>query len=606
MEPKDQYGNRSHTDYQHTAPFSPCDFHGVMDKHARFLEENQLLIEEDWLLFVQQYFDHPDDGDNGWRGEYFGKMMRGACMTYQYTKSERLHELLTRVARHMLTAQDELGRFSSYTVAKQFYGWDLWGRKYVLLGFLHYLEIRRDMELSHEIVEALKKHLDYIVREVYDKKVNISTTAKHWNGMNSASILEPVVRMYNLTGIQAYLDFATYIVDFLCSKNMEIFPLALENRLAPHQYPQTKAYEMMSCFEGLLEYYRATGIEKWKTAVINFADAVAAQELSIIGSAGCLHEMFDHALVTQTDTEYTGVMQETCVTVTWMKLCNQLLMLTGDAKYADLIEKAVYNALYGAINTEKAPQKDNFLIDSYSPLRSGIRGKKAGGYKAIAPDRYYGCCVAICAAGTALPLLTAVTKSKDAIVFNYYEKGTASIDGTVLHIDTRYPADGNICITFEEANAPATNISLRIPGFCGSDTQVLVNGIAQHGVSAGTYLTLSGHWKQGDCIWLQLDMPVCVLRPLGLPGKTESKQFLAVTYGPLVMARDARISEVGTPVNPAETAVLAPCTAGNVTCVFSAQADLEGQKFMMMDYGSAGKTWSEDSRLEAWIKTNES
>lgn len=57
----------------------------------------------------------------------------------------------------------------------------------------------------------LKKHLDYIVREVYDKKVDIRTTAKHWNGMNSASILEPVVRMYNLTGTQAYLDFAAVL-----------------------------------------------------------------------------------------------------------------------------------------------------------------------------------------------------------------------------------------------------------------------------------------------------------------------------------------------------------------------------------------------------------
>jgi len=532
-------------------------------------------------------------------------MMRGACMTYQYTRSEKLYELLTQVARHMFTTQDSLGRFSSYSVDKQFYGWDLWGRKYVMLGFLHYLEICRDMELSNEIITALKKHLDYIVREIYDKKVDIRTTAKHWNGMNSASILEPVVRMYNLTGTQAYLDFATYIVDFLCSDDMQIFTLPLENRLAPHQYPQTKAYEMMSCFEGLLEYYRATGIEKWKTSVVNFVDAVAKNELSIIGSAGCLHEMFDHALVTQTDTEYTGVMQETCVTVTWMKLCNQLLMLTGEAKYADLIEKAAYNALYGAINTEKAPQKDNFLIDSYSPLRAGIRGKKAGGYKSIAPGRYYGCCVAICAAGTALPLLTAVTHTKDAIVFNYYENGTVSADGTVLKVDTRYPADGSIRITLEEINCAEKHIQVRIPGFCGSATKVSVNGVSLSTVTAGTYLTLCGPWNQGDRIELELDMPVSVLRPLGLEGKPKSKQFLAITYGPLVLARDARIDEVGTAVTAADTAVLTPCAVPGVTCVFSAQAELNGQKLMLMDYSSAGKTWSEASRLEAWIQTKE-
>ena len=606
MDIRKQYGNRFRTDRQISAAFSPCRFNGVMDKHARFLEDNQLLKEKDWFLFVQQFADHPDDADNGWRGEYFGKMMRGACMTYQYTQSTALHSLLTQVVRQMLTTQDDLGRFSSYSVEKQFYGWDLWGRKYVMLGFLHYLEICQDMELSHQIITALRKHLDYIIREIYDKKVDISTTAKHWNGMNSASILEPVVRMYNLTGTKAYLDFATYIVDFLCSENMDIFPLALENRIAPHQYPQTKAYEMMSCFEGLLEYYRATGIEKWKTAVINFVDAVAKKELSIIGCAGCLHEMFDHALLTQTDTTYAGVMQETCVSVTWMKLCNQLLMLTGDAKYADLIERTAYNALYGAINTEKAPQKDNFLIDSYSPLRLGIRGKKAGGYKAIAPGRYYGCCVAICAAGTALPLLTAVTKSQDALVFNYYEQGSVSLNGTILQVVTRYPADGTVRITFTESDNSITELKLRIPGFSGKNTRVTLNGAPiTVPVTAGTYLNLSGSWFKGDCIELHLEMTAQILRPLGLEKDPNSKNFLAVTYGPLVLARDARIDQTGTLLYPAEAAVLTPCEVPGVTCVFCAEADLDGQKFKVMDYGSAGKTWSEESRMEAWIKTKE-
>jgi DUF1680 family protein len=363
----------------------------------------------------------------------------------------------------------------------------------------------------------------------------------------------------------------------------------------------------MSCFEGLLEYYRATGIEKWKTAVIHFVDAVAKNEISIIGCAGCLHEMFDHALVTQTDTEYAGVMQETCVSVTWMKLCNQLLMLTGNVKYADLIEHTAYNALYGAINTEKAPQKDNFLIDSYSPLRLGIRGKKAGGYKTIAPGRYYGCCVAICAAGTALPLLTAVTRSGGAIVFNYYEAGTVRIGGTVLTVDTRYPAHGTVRITFTETDGVAKELNLRIPGFSGKNTQVLVNGEpCKAPIIPATYLTLSGPFGVGDSIELRLDLPVQVLRPLGLEGKPASKNFLAITYGPLVLARDARICETGTAVIPSDTVSLTPMEDCGIDCVFCCDADLAGQKLRLMDYASAGKTWSDASRFEAWIPTEES
>ena len=64
----------------------------------------------------------------------------------------------------------------------------------------------------------------------------------------------------------------------------------IQKQLYPYQYPVTKAYEMMSCFEGLLEYYRETGIEKYKQAVINFADMVLESDFTIIGSCGCTHE----------------------------------------------------------------------------------------------------------------------------------------------------------------------------------------------------------------------------------------------------------------------------------------------------------------------------
>ena len=70
-----------------------------------------------------------------------------------------------------------------------------------------------------------------------------------------------------------------------------------------------------------MEYYRVTGVEKWKLAVIRFAKRVFASDITVIGCAGCTHELFDHSDVRQLDAAEKGVMQETCVTVTWMKLC---------------------------------------------------------------------------------------------------------------------------------------------------------------------------------------------------------------------------------------------------------------------------------------------
>ena len=170
-----------------------------------------------------------------------------------------------------------------------------------------------------------------------------------------------------------------------------MFELAFEDKCDPYQYPMTKAYELISCFEGLLEYYRATGIEKHKIAVLNFGRRLGKSDITIIGSAGCTHENLDHAAARQTDTAYQGIMQETCVTVTWMKFCWQLLMLSGDVQYADYFEQSLYNAYLGAVNTEKITDEklvhercadahpEALPFDSYSSLLPNTRGRGIGG-----------------------------------------------------------------------------------------------------------------------------------------------------------------------------------------------------------------------------------
>lgn len=601
-----QYGNRTLTDEMLSCVCAESAFSGEMDRRARFVEREQLLDREAWMLFVEQFRTHSDDADMGWRGEYFGKMMRGAAMNYQYTRNEGLYALLTEVAEQMLQAQDGLGRFSTYTVEKEFDGWDIWSRKYVTLGFLHYLEICRDAALRARIEQALVRHMDYIVEKIHGR--DLVKTSRHWGGINSASILEPVMLMYNLTGKQSYLEFARFIIDFLTNSKSNIFACALKDQLYPYQYPVVKAYEMISCFEGLLEYYRATGEENAREAVIRFADAVEKTDISIIGCAGCKHELFNHTTAMQTDPDYKGIMQETCVSVTWMKLCNQLLLLTGDAKYADRIERTVYNALYGAINEQRRDTpKGNYVFDSYSPLTLSARGRLVGGYRDIAPGRYYGCCVAIGAAGTALPLITALTATKKGVAFNYYEKGNVSLDGMAFEIDTAYPADGRIVITLTESTTDVRELALRIPGFAGRGSRLTLNGEPlplERTQGRADYARIERAWQKGDRIELILELTPVVHLPVGVEGKPESLDYLAVTYGPLVLARDARIGEVGTPVPRTRDVTLERSEDVGVDCVLGARVRLAGQEITMIDYASAGKTLDEQSLTEAWLPTH--
>ena len=306
--------------------------------------------------------------------------------------------------------------------------------------------------------------MDYIIAHIGadDGKKDICKASRHFGGLNSCSILEPVVKMYNLTGKTQYLEFAKYIVSTGFSLDGNFINLAREDRLKPYQYPHKKAYEMMSCFQGLLEYYKVVRDERHLIAVKNFFNAVTETDLTICGSSGCNGEMFNNSSITQTNpgivTEWeNGYMQETCVTTTWMNLCFTLLKFTGEAKYAEYIESSALNAMYGAINTENQTMKnavgydldctvykqphESFVFDSYSPLFNDKRGKGMGGFIPLQNGRAYGCCACIGSAGVAIAELYKIMKGDDGIYVNGFENYVLQTDYNGQQIKIKVIAD---------------------------------------------------------------------------------------------------------------------------------------------------------------------
>lgn len=602
------YGARRQTDCLWSLGAGALNFQGILMDTARFIEREQLLDEKLWTLFVNQFRRSVDDADHGWRCEYWGKMMRGAVFTYEVTGSEPLYRAMEHTVRDLLTAQDEDGRFSSYSKEVEFHGWDLWGRKYILLGLEYFLEICRDEALSRQVLEAMKRHADYIAAHIGDEKdgkIEINTATDHWGGLNSSSILEPFVRLYSLTGEKRYLDFADYIVSRGGCTKMNLFEMAYEDKLAPYQYPFTKAYEMMSCFEGLAEYARVTGSEKWKQAVVRFAYQVAKTDITVIGCAGCTHELFDHSAVRQLDASEKGIMQETCVTVTWMKLCLQALGLSGDAFFADCIEQSMYNALLGAVNTKKCETNGGLPFDSYSPLLPGVRGRMIGGFKVMEEGAFYGCCAAIGAAGTGFTGRVGVMAHKNGLAVNLFLDGKVQArtpSGQFLSLITRtgYPADGLIETTVCLAQEERFEFWVRIPAWSG-ETLLTVNGETVPCEESG-YAVLDRVWKNGDVIRLSLDMRVRRILPEVYGVSSDDAPYVAFCRGPLTLARDARLGEdVDAPVRltDEEAHLTAPVPfAAQVTVA----VPLEGGRTMrLIDYASAGKTWDCHSRMAAWI-----
>ena len=620
-------------------------FNGFIDETIKYIEDFQLLRPELWQRFVYQ-FRSDADADGGWRGEYWGKMMRGACFTYSYTKNKALYDVLTATVKDMILSADLDGRISTYPKDNEFHHWDIWSRKYVLLGMQYFMEICEDDEFSKEIIACMCRQADYIMSKIGDTegKTHITKASHHWRGLNSSSLLEPIVRLYNITGEQKYLDFATYIVNAGGTEVVNIFELAYKDELYPYQYPITKAYEMTSCFEGLLEYYRVVGTEWHKTAVINFANKVLESDFTIIGSCGCTHELFDHSTVRQANTTNGIIAQETCVTVTLMKFMYQLSLLTGDPKYSDAFEISMYNAYLGSINTEKVIEPkikrehpdwamEPLPFDSYSPLTAGTRGNGVGGLKVMSDMHYYGCCACIGAAGNGLMAKMAALATDGGIVLNMYFNGTIktktpSGNALIIKTDTKYPVDGKIHIELQTAKEEF-KILLRNPAF-SENTKITVCGESIP-VNKG-YVSINRLWNTGDSIDILLDMRTKAIKPTPYGSQVlmneviwganymiptfdkedeKAKYHLALIRGPIVLAQENRLGySVDTPVDIKVNSD--GCVDVTIPSEFKAPYKnilelcvplSDGTQMHVTDYASAGKLWTNDGKMAAWILT---
>lgn len=571
---------------------------GIMDDAVRFVIDHQLKDRKTWKLYIDVFTSRVDSADERWRGEYFGKQMRGACYAYMYTQDEELYEILTWAAEEVIKTQDAYGRISTYTADHEFCGWDMWCRKYVLTGLQHYYRICKDEVLKEKILAACCKHLDYIADKIGEGKIDITSTSMWWGAVNSCTILEPTVELYKMTGCERYLDFAKYIISTGGSCDCNLIDLALDGTLMPYQYPVTKAYEMMSFYEGLIAYYEVTKEQKYLDAAQRFLEAVAQSDITIIGCAGCTHELFDNSAVKQT--EYSEqIMQETCVTVTWIRIMARMYLLTGNPKYYEQIELAGYNALYGSLNTQQCQQKELVsgeyfpakTFDSYSPLYMNSRGRGIGGFLTFANGEYGGCCVAIGACGVSLMPMLAVVCDEDAIYVNQQFSGTVTAKDkygkdVLLEFENQSPLRGACSITVQ--GDCDLNIQIRKPNWCKA---MLVSGKA---VSGAEYYDASGCYKAGDKIVFEWKRDL---------EKHQLNDKIAFTYGQIVLAADSAKSntDIRLPVSVSEKPeykVLEP-QEGELVRI---ECQTDDGALLLTDYQSCGKNWTQENNvISVWL-----
>jgi DUF1680 family protein len=443
-------------------------------------------------------------------------------LAWANTGDPRLREKMDYVVRELLKCQLDDGYLGTYLPKDRWTEWDVWAHKYNLLGLIAYMRYTGDTTP----LAACRRMADLLCRDFGDGpgQRDLNKAGEHM-GMAPGSVLEPMVLLYRLTGEKKYGDFCTYI---LRAWEQPSGPHIVSRLLAGqgvNKVGDAKAYEMLSCINGLVEWYRTTGQRRHLQAAVNAWNDITAKRNYITGAVS-VQDLFrddyslPNALGKYGDPQAGG--SENCDTITWLQLNAQLLRLTGEARYAEQLERVLYNQVLGA------QRPDGRMWGSFVPLEGGK------GYG----DDSCSCCVSSGPRGIALVPTFAITTDAAGVVVNLYDAGQAVLrlhDGIAvrLALATQYPCAGVIGFAVDPARDHEFALKLRIPMWSEKFT-VAVNGApfdAEKGPDG--YASVKRTWKNGDKVELRL-----AVGPRVVLGDRTNKGKAAVLYGPLVLATE--------------------------------------------------------------------
>lgn len=602
------------------APAGAVKIEGYLGQRIDQCINHRIMVQDVGRLLGLFQAKEADPG--GYQGEFIGKWLAGAALAARYQPNAVLEQRMLNAARELIASRAATNYISTYKPANEFRVWDVWIQKYVLLGLI----AQYDRSGDQDVLRGAMASADHLLSRNGPGKLSIEEygPACHQGGVNF-SILEPIVLLYERTGEKRYLDFARYIVE-CWSKPGKYTPNGVrlienaEAGIPPVESAVLHSYVWMSCFEGLAELYRATGEPRYLDATVKAAQGVMKYELMIVGSVAN-QEMWCNGAVEQTENMEKPV--ETCATATWMKLCFQLLRLTGDPQWADQIEISLYNALLGAM----------MPVGEWWSYESPLTGERV-------PSRVQGvdisCCVSSGPRGLLItPEWGMMSDTEGNPVINLYAQGTASFKlahGKTVKItqETTYPVSGLVTLTVQPDKASTFALKLRIPQW-SKLTVLKVNGEVV-ACTPGSYASIAREWKAGDKVILDLDFRGRIVRaPSGAPQQ-------AIMRGPIVLALDNRLlagedavvwliaqplpydspkkDYIGAkhnfpPAGQQAYLELAPVAAKDNGILMTFEVPFwqrigqftlhRPKKLVMCDYASAGNRWSVDSLYRVWL-----
>jgi DUF1680 family protein len=442
---------------------------------------------------------------------------------------------LTAVLR---AAQGEDGYLNSYVQAGFDQRWDNLVMSHELYCIGHLIQAgvaHKRATGSDDLFDVARRAADCAVRDFSDQQ------RKDTDG--HPVIETALVELYRQTGQRAYLDLARQLIDvrgygvlipkghFDSPYYQDATPVREQDTVVGH------AVRALYLLAGMVDVYLETGEQALLDSALRQWNSMTATKLYLTGAVGSRFE--GEAFGDEYELPPDLVYGETCATIASIMVAWRLLLATGDARFADAMERALYNLVAASTSVQRNAFFYNNPAQRRAPRPAAPTENRQ--HRAEAPGTRptwfeCSCCPPnIMRTVASLGAYVATHTGAGVQLHQYLPATVAARIGdadTRLHVATRYPLDGAVRLTIDESGDTGWTLALRVPAWC-RDARVTVNGAAFVGrVNERGYLEITRVWQAGDTVDLTLAMPVRLT--VAHPAVDAVRGMVALERGPVV------------------------------------------------------------------------
>ncbi|MGD8780075.1 MAG: glycoside hydrolase family 127 protein [Ignavibacteria bacterium] len=370
---------------------------------------------------------------------------------------------------------------------------------------------------------------------------------KHWP--SGHPIIEMgLVKLYRVTGEKKYLNLAKYFIDEAGR---------LTDGREPNQYSQDHkpiieqdeavghAVRFGYLYSGVADVAALTDNKEYKLALKRVWENVVSKKLYITGGIGArgMGEGFGNNYELPNMTAYC----ETCASIANVYWNYRMFLLTGEAKYYDILERTLYNSMLSGVSLSG----DRFFYDNILESDGTMERQE-----------WFGC--ACCPSNVtrfmaSIPGYQYAAYTDDKVYVNLYIQGKANINlneknNLTIEQFSNYPWEGKVKIKIKTENPAEFDLMLRIPGWAKdkpvpSDlysfknnnkekVKIKVNGEDYSYTEEKGYAVISREWNGNEEVTIEIPMPV---KEIIANAKVENNtNKIALQRGPVVYCLEGK------------------------------------------------------------------